>query len=97
MSVFAARVPRELERAIRRLDDRRVPIAEVARRVCAEAERIGLTRPGYERIRILVHDWRDQQDHRREVLETVVDVAYRVRPVSALADVLLGIELPPLR
>jgi len=38
-----------------RVDDGKVPIAEVCRRVGACAELKGLTRPSYERIRTLVH------------------------------------------
>jgi hypothetical protein len=44
-----------LLRAIVHLDDLRIPIAEVNRRVGTEAERLGLTRPSYERVRELVH------------------------------------------
>jgi len=51
----AARIPITLLDAIDRLDDRRLPIAEVARRVGAEADARGVTRPSYERIRQLVH------------------------------------------
>jgi hypothetical protein len=44
--------------AIDRLDDRGEPLAEIARRVCAEADRLGLTRPSYERVRQLIHESR---------------------------------------
>jgi hypothetical protein len=45
--------------AIVRFDDRSRPIAEVNRRVGEEAERLGLTRPSYQRIRELVHEARN--------------------------------------
>ncbi len=41
-----------------RFDDRSHPIAETCRRVGAEAERLGLFRPSYQRIRVLVHEAR---------------------------------------
>jgi hypothetical protein len=46
--------PRLLD-LIERLDDGTLPIAEICRRVGAEAEARGLVRPSYERIRTLVH------------------------------------------
>jgi hypothetical protein len=51
--------------ALTRLDDGRVPIAEVCRRVGAEADRRDLTRPSYERIRELVHVERSLRRRRR--------------------------------
>jgi len=51
----SARITQQLLEAIDRLDDEREPIAEIARRVRDEADRLGLTRPGYERLRQLVH------------------------------------------
>jgi hypothetical protein len=55
---MAPRISRRLLEAIVRFDDRRRPIAETYRRVGAEAERLGLTRPSYQRIRELVHEAR---------------------------------------
>jgi hypothetical protein len=54
----AARLTPKLLDAIVRIDDGRLPIAEVARRVAAEAEDSGQTRPSYERIRQVVHELR---------------------------------------
>ncbi len=56
---MAPRISHRLLDAIVRLDDRDVPIAETYRRVAAEAERIGLTRPSYQRVRELVHESRN--------------------------------------
>jgi hypothetical protein len=50
----APRISRRLIEELVRLDDERVPIAETYRRVAAEAERLGLTRPSYQRIRVLL-------------------------------------------
>jgi hypothetical protein len=55
---LAPRISHRLLEAIVRFDDRSHPIAETCRRVGAEAERLGLTRPSYQRIRVLVHEAR---------------------------------------
>jgi hypothetical protein len=44
--------------AVVRLDDPTLPLAEVARRVAADAERQGLTRPSYERLRQVIKEQR---------------------------------------
>jgi hypothetical protein len=59
MPSFAARVTERLYRRLVELDDDGVPIAETYRRVAAEAERMGLSRPSYERIRVLVGQSQD--------------------------------------
>ncbi len=59
MVTIAPRISYRLIEAIVRLDDRSRPIAETYRRVGAEAERLGLTRPSYQRIRELVHEARN--------------------------------------
>jgi len=55
MVTGAARLTPQLVRALARLDDGSLPIAELARRVARLAEASGRTRPSYERIRQLVH------------------------------------------
>lgn len=96
MPRFAARIPDRLYRRLVKLDDRRVPIAETHRRLGAEAERLGLTRPSYERVRMLVHEsrrWRSGPS----TATVLVDVAFRVRPPDAIADHLSGIGVPTIR
>ncbi|HEU4942216.1 MAG TPA: hypothetical protein VFT18_03060 [Gaiellaceae bacterium] len=96
MPRFAARIPDRLLRRLVKLDDRRVPIAETHRRLGAEAERLGLTRPSYERVRMLVHEsrrWRRGPS----TATVLVDVAFRVRPPDAIADQLSGIGVPTIR
>ncbi len=56
---MAPRISPRLIEVVLRFDDRTVPIAETYRRVGAEAERLGLTRPSYQRIRVLVHEARN--------------------------------------
>lgn len=58
---MAPRIHGRLVGAILRLDDPGRPIAETYRLVGAEAERLGLTRPSYQRIRELVHASRNRR------------------------------------
>ena len=59
MVTMAPRISGRLIEAIVHFDDPSRPIAETYRRVGAEAERLGLTRPSYQRIRELIHDVRN--------------------------------------
>jgi hypothetical protein len=54
----AAAVDNALLDAIVRLDDPRQPLAEIARRVAADAEARGRTRPSYEALRRLIKEQR---------------------------------------
>ena len=58
MVTLAPRISHRLLEAVVRFDSRTQPIAETYRRVAREAERLGLTRPSYQRIRELVHESR---------------------------------------
>jgi hypothetical protein len=63
-----------------RLDDGRLPIAEVARRLGAEAESRGRPRPSYERIRQLVRELRlDRRDAGPSQLHLAVEVTTGLR------------------
>jgi hypothetical protein len=95
---LAARVPDRLYKRLVKLDDERVPIAETYRRVAAEAERLGLTRPSYERIRVLVHESRRWRRSKGPSTSSVlVDVAFRLRPPEAVLDHISGVGVPTLR
>ena len=86
---IAPRISPRLLEAIVRLDRRAVPIAETCRRVGAEAERLGLPRPSYERVRELVHESRRLR--RGPTTAAVLrDVAFRVRPPEAVVEHLAG-------
>jgi hypothetical protein len=85
----APRISSLLLAGIERLDDERVPIAEVHRRVSALASHLGCTHPSYQQIRVLVHE------HRRRGLapsaaQLLLDVAFRVKPPDALLELLEG-------
>jgi hypothetical protein len=96
VTTSAPRLPPELLQAVIRLDDGSAPIAEVCRRVGAEAERLGLTRPSYERIRLLVHESRlARRPHGPSTARVLVDVALRARPPEALIDHVSGVGLGP--
>jgi hypothetical protein len=73
------------------MDDGRLPIAELRRRVGTEAERLGLARPSYERVRILAHENRARRG-RATTTDVLLDVAMRVRPPEAILDHLAGTD-----
>jgi hypothetical protein len=94
---FAPRLSPRLLEAIARLDDERVPIAEVCRRVGTEADRLNLPRPSYQRVRELVHVVRQARRERRRRPSTsavLLDVAFRVRPPAAILDHVSGVGVP---
>jgi hypothetical protein len=96
VSVTAApRISPRLVAAVERFDDPTVPIAETARRVCAEAERLGQPRPSYEQLRVLVHASRRP---RRQVsaVRVLLEVWLRARPVTDLHRLADG-TIRPLR
>ena len=95
---LAARIPDRLYKRLLKLDDEGVPIAETYRRLAVEAERLGLIRPSYERIRVLVHESRRWKRNRGPSTTSVmVDVTFRLRPPEAVLDQLSGIGVPKLR
>lgn len=67
---FAARVDGRLEWELSRLDVRR-PIAETWRDLGAAADRLGLRRPGYAAVRVVVHRERRRRAERDAALEVV--------------------------
>jgi hypothetical protein len=96
VTVSAARLSPELVALIARLDDHSLPIAETARRVGAEAERLGLTRPSYERVRRLVHESRRSRRRRGPTTaQVLLEVAVGARAPDALLDHVSGVGLPP--
>ena len=86
MVLAAVRISPRLLAALARLDDDAVPIAEVYRRVGAEADRLNLPRPSYERVRVLVHELREERQPEPGYGGVLLDVALRARPASAVYD-----------
>lgn len=98
MVTSAARISDRLYKRLEKLDDPGIPIAETYRRVAGEAERLGLTRPSYERIRVLVHQSRRwKRNSGPSTTSVLIDVAFRVRPPEAVLDQLSGIGVPTRR
>ena len=87
MTTSAPRLSPKLVAAIDRLAARKEPIAEIARSVGAEADRLGLTRPSYQQVRVLVHRARELR-RGPTTAQVAIDVAFRVRPPEALVDYL---------
>jgi hypothetical protein len=93
MVVAAPRIDSRLAAAVAWLDDQQQPIAETNRRVGALARDLGLARPSYQQIRMLVHE------HRRRRLQptagqVLLDVSLRARPPEALLEYLAGTGMP---
>jgi hypothetical protein len=93
---IAPRISPRLLEAIVRFDSTVIPIAETCRRVGREAERLGLPRPSYQRVRVLVHESRSLR-RGPTTASILLDVALRVRPPEALVDHLSGVGVPALR
>jgi hypothetical protein len=78
------------------LDDRTKPYAQTCRRVGAVADELGLPRPAYDTIRVLLRVDRERRDEIRRLLEPIAgDIVRgrftawdidRIRDVAALAD-----------
>jgi hypothetical protein len=75
----APRIAPELIAALERLDDPSIPIAEIARRLGSEADRLGVPRPSYDRVRELVHE-RRLLVRLLEVSDLLVSITQRPRP-----------------
>jgi hypothetical protein len=101
MPLFAPRIPPRLLGALLRIEDPRLSIAEVHRRLRPEARRLGLPRPSYERVRVLLKTfrllrlrWRDPRP--LTTGQVLLEVWLRRRSPLALADHLYGVPLRPL-
>jgi hypothetical protein len=89
MPQAAPRIDVRLVAALERLDRRRPPIADSHRRLGTVAERLGLPRPSYEQVRVLVHTLR-RSGTGPEYGGLLLDIALRARPPEALLDALAG-------
>jgi hypothetical protein len=94
---FASRLPPRLFDVIDRLSAQQIPIAEINRRVGAEAERLGITRPSYERVRELVHEARWLRADHPSVSQAILDVATRTRSHAAYVELAARGPRPRLR
>jgi hypothetical protein len=95
MPACAPRIPDRLVEALVRLDDPSVSIAETNRRLGEQADRLGLTRPSYERVRELVHESR--RIRRGPSTGRVLwEVAVRARAPEEFLDHVSGIGVRPI-
>jgi len=93
MPPIAPRMPARLLDVIERLSRRSERIAEINRRVGAEAERMGLPRPSYQQVRVLVHEARRLRASGPSRVDVVVDVIQRPRRSDELVRQLF--DAPP--
>ena len=91
----APRLSPRLIEAIGVIDDGQLRIAEVNRRVGTRAERLGLPRPSYERVRQHVKTIRRLR-RLPSTASVLVDVAFRARPIDAGLDQISGVGVPSL-
>lgn len=94
---FASRLSPRLFDFIERLAERPLSSAEINRLVGAEAERIGITRPSYERVRELVHEARWLKNGHPAVGRALLDVATRTRSHAAYVELAARGPRPRLR
>ena len=83
------RIDERLVAALARLDDPTLPIAETNRRLGVVAEGLGLIRPSYQQVRVIVHELRSEKRSSR-LGETLLEVAYGMRTREQILRVLEG-------
>jgi hypothetical protein len=83
----APRIDPRLHAALARIDDGRLPVAEVNRRLGAVASHLGLPRPSYEQVRILLGRLRHERSG-PSTADILLDVAFRARPPTDLEELL---------
>jgi hypothetical protein len=89
----APRIDSRLVAGVAWLDDAREPMAETNRRIGCLARDLGLTKPSYQQIRLLVKELRRNR-LRPTAGQVLLDIAFRARPPEALLDYLAGVPLP---
>jgi hypothetical protein len=78
---IAPRLDRRLIEAVVRLDNPSTSVAELHRSLREPAAQLGVPRPSYECVRLLVHDARRERERKRANRETLIRVAlYRDGP-----------------
>jgi hypothetical protein len=94
---FSPRVHERLVEAVWRLDDDRQPIAETWRRVGREAAALGLPRPGYHAVRVLVAAERIRRSERaRLTLDAIESLwAFPGPDVADLTSRFVATRRPP--
>ena len=83
------RIDERLVAAIVRLADPTLPIAEMNRRLGLVAEDLGLIRPSYQQVRVIVNEIRSLRRSSR-IGETLLQIAYGMRTRGQVLRVLEG-------
>jgi len=91
MVVIAPRIDSRLVAALVRIDDTDVPIAETNRRLGRMAAHLGLPKPSYQQVRLLVHDIR-RRKRGPGVGELLLDLALRTRSPEEILEILTGVK-----
>jgi hypothetical protein len=94
---FASHFSPRLLDEVDRLAEQRMPIAEINRRVGTKAQRLGVTKPSYERVRQLVHEARELQHGYISALEIFFDFAARQNPTRTIEQLNRLTTRPRLR
>ena len=89
LTTCGPRIDERLVGALARLDDPTLPIAETNRRLGLVAEGLGLVRPSYQQVRIIVHELRSERRSSR-FGETLLEIAYGMRTQEQILRVLPG-------
>ena len=89
MVVIAPRIDPRLVAALVRIDDAKVPIAETNRRLGRLAFELGLPKPSYQQVRVLVHDIR-RRKRGPGIGELLLDLALRTRSPEEILALLTG-------
>jgi hypothetical protein len=89
MVVIAPRIDSRLIAGLVRLDDPKLPIAETNRRVGRLAAELGLPKPSYQQVRIVIHDIR-RRKRGPGIGELLLDLALRTRSPEEILEILAG-------
>ena len=89
LTICGPRIDERLVAALAKLDDPTLPIAETNRRLGVVAEGLGLMRPSYQQVRVIVHELRSQKRSSR-VGETLLQIAYGMRTQEQMLRVFMG-------
>ncbi len=87
MYAAAPRLDPRLLKALGRLDDSSLPIAETYRRCRVAAMELDIPRPSYERVRLHLQAVRRERERARIARETILAVLLYQKPLDALNEI----------
>lgn len=92
MVPLTPRLPHKLVAELEHLAAGDLSAAEICRRIGARADKLGVPRPSYETVRVVVR--RARRRAQPSTAEVLTDIAFRVRPPEALLDHVSGVGVP---